>query len=157
MSPLIITTNRTNAASIESHLRECDERFSPQLSIRLNISKYSQKLASLADRFEAWRGHRLVGFVAAYLNNTGTCLGFVSSISICKDFEGKGVASKLMRKCALVAEEKGCKILELEVSKTDQRARAFYLKHGFVLSAGGKSGFLLMRLDLAQNDRTSQF
>ena len=80
-----MTTNKTNAVTIESHLWECDERFSPQLSVRLDISEYSHKLATLSDRFEVWQGNRLVGFVAAYLNNTGTCYGFVSSVSICKD------------------------------------------------------------------------
>lgn len=145
-----MTTNKTNAVTIESHLWECDERFSPQLSVRLDISEYSHKLATLSDRFEVWQGNRLVGFVAAYLNNTGTCYGFVSSVSICKDCEGKGLASKLMRKCILVATGKGCETLELAVGKSDQRAQAFYLKHGFVSSADGKDGFMLMRLKLVQ-------
>lgn len=143
-----ITLNRSGAASVESHLRECDKRFSPHLSARVDLADYACKLASLADRLEVWRGSRLVGLVAAYLNNQETRQGFISSVSVCFDAEGRGLASELMRKCVQLAREKGCESLGLEVGEGDQRTRAFYLKHGFALSGKGRSGFLRMDLNL---------
>jgi ribosomal protein S18 acetylase RimI-like enzyme len=143
-----ITLNKSSAASVESHLRECDERFSPPLSERVDLVEYARKLAALADRFEVWRGAHLVGLVAAYLNNAETRQGFVSSVSVCPDIEGRGLASELMRKCVQLARKKGFESLGLEVGEADQRTQAFYLKHGFALSGKGRSGFLRMELDL---------
>lgn len=143
-----ITLNKSGAATVESHLRDCDERFSPRLSARVDLADYACKLALLADRLEVWRGSRLVGLVAAYLNNRETRHGFVSSVSVCFDAQGTGVASALMRKCVQLAREKGCESLELEVGEGDQRTQAFYTKHGFQLSGQGRSGFLRMELNL---------
>jgi ribosomal protein S18 acetylase RimI-like enzyme len=145
-----ITLNKSGAASVESHLRECDERFSPRLSARVDLADYARKLASLADRLEAWDEGRLVGLVAAYLNNPETRQGFVSSVSVCLAAEGKGVASELMRKCVQLAREEGCESLGLEVGEGDQRTQAFYLKHGFALLGKGRSGFLRMELNLTE-------
>ncbi len=148
MSDPEITLNKSSAASVESHLRECDEKFSPPLSARVDLVEYACKLAALADRFEVWRGSSLVGLAAAYLNSSETRQGFVSSVSVCPECEGRGLASELMRKCVQLAREKGCESLGLEVGEGDQRAQAFYLKHGFALSGKGRSGFLQMSLDL---------
>lgn len=143
-----LTLNKSDAAAVESHLRECNERFSPPLSARVDLGDYARKLALLSDRFEAWDEGRLVGLVAAYLNNSESRQGFVSSVSICFQAEGRGLASELMRKCIQLAREKGCESLGLEVGERDQRTLAFYHKHGFTLSGKGRSGFLLMELNL---------
>ena len=148
MSEFEVTLNKSDAASVEFHLRECDERFSPTLSARVDLGDYARKLASLADRLEVWRGSRLLGLVAAYLNNQESRQGFVSSVSVCFDAEGRGIASELIRKCVQLAREKGCESLGLEVGGGDQRTQAFYLKHGFALSGKGRSGFLRMELNL---------
>jgi GNAT superfamily N-acetyltransferase len=143
-----ITVNRSDAQTIESHLRECDVRFSPCLSSRVDIGDYALKLASFADRFEAWQDERLVGLVAAYLDNIEACSGFISSVSVTDDFEGAGLAAQLMQKCIQLAPGKGCKALQLEVGEGDQRTQSFYLRHGFALSGEGRTGFLRMNLKL---------
>ena len=148
MNEFKVTLNKTDAASVELHLRECDERFSPTLSSRVDIGDYARKLASLADRLEVWCGSRLVGLIAAYLNNQENRQGFVSSVSVCPECEGKGLASELMRKCIQHARENGCESLGLEVGESDRRTQAFYIKHGFVLSGNDRGGFLHMQLNL---------
>ena len=148
MNALRITNDTADAAAIEKHLRECDMRFAPPLSSRVFLPDYALKLSTLADRFEAWASDRLIGLVAAYLMNSNTLEGFISSVSICSDFEGKGIASRLMQDCFDAAGAKGLTIIVLEVSKNDQHARGFYRKHGFRPIRGGKSGFLKMSLQL---------
>jgi ribosomal protein S18 acetylase RimI-like enzyme len=143
-----ITVSRSDSTTIEAHLRECDTRFSPSLSGRVDITDYSQKLASFAERIEAWQEGRLVGLVAAYLTNQETRRGFVSSVSVTSDFEGAGLASQLIQKCIRIARESGCEKLDLEVGAGDDRTQHFYLKHGFALSGKGRSGFLRMELNL---------
>jgi len=143
-----ITVNRSDSITIEAHLRECDARFSPRLSARVDIGDYARKLASFADRMEIWQEGRLVGLVAAYLNNQETRRGFVSSVSVTSDCEGAGLASQLMQKCIHIAQDKGCEKLDLEVGGDDERTKSFYLRHGFALSGEGRSGFLRMELNL---------
>ncbi len=143
-----IAINTANSAAIEAHLRECDARFSPRLSGRVDLGDYARKLAALADRVEAWESDRLVGLVAAYLSECRKGEGFVSSVSVCSDVEGRGIASKLMKECRGLAEKKGLTSLGLEVANQDDRVQAFYRKHGFELSGEGKTGFLRMNLDL---------
>ncbi len=145
-----ITSNKSGAASVEAHLRDCDNRFSPRLSERVDLGNYARKLAMLADRFEAWDEDRLVGLVAAYLNKPQSHQGFVSSVSVCCDAEGTGIASELMRNCIQLAREKGCESLGLEVSECDQRTQIFYHKHGFVFSGKGGIGFVRMDLNLTK-------
>jgi ribosomal protein S18 acetylase RimI-like enzyme len=120
----------------------------PPLSSRVSLPDYAQKLATLADRFEAWESDRLIGLVAAYLRSSNTLEGFISSVSICGDFEGKGLASRLMQECFDAAVAKGLTFLLLEVAQRDQQACGFYRKHGFQPIGGGKSGFLKMSLQL---------
>jgi ribosomal protein S18 acetylase RimI-like enzyme len=148
MNSLRITNDTAGAEAIEKHLRECDMRFAPPLSSRVFLPDYAQKLSTLADRFEAWESDRLVGLVAAYLRNSNTLEGFISSVSTCGDFEGKGIASRLMQDCFDAAVAKGLTILGLEVGQHDQHACGFYRKHGFLPIEGGKSGFLKMSLQL---------
>ena len=148
MNSLRITNDTADAASIENHLRECDLRFVPPLSSRVSLPDYAQKLATLADRFEAWESDRLIGLVAAYLRSSNTLEGFISSVSVCGDFEGKGLASRLMQECFDAAVAKGLNFLLLEVSQRDQQACGFYRKHGFQSIGSGKSGFLKMSLQL---------
>jgi ribosomal protein S18 acetylase RimI-like enzyme len=148
MNSLRITNDTADAASIENHLRECDMRFAPPISSRVLLPDYAQKLSTLADRFEAWESDRLIGLVAAYLSNSNTFEGFISSVSICGDFEGKGIASRLMQDCFDAALAKGLNGLVLEVGQNDQHACGFYRKHGFQPIGGGKSGFLKMSLQL---------
>lgn len=148
MNSLHITNDTADVAAIERHLRECDMRFEPTLSSRVSLSDYSQKLSLCADRFEAWESDRLIGLVAAYLRNSQTFEGFISSVSICSDFEGKGIASRLMQDCFVAALARGMTILLLEVAPNDQHACKFYLKHGFQPISVGKNGFVKMKLEL---------
>jgi ribosomal protein S18 acetylase RimI-like enzyme len=69
-------------------------------------------------------------------------------VSICGDFEGKGIASRLMQDCFDAALAKGLPNLVLEVLQQDQHACGFYRKNGFQPIGGGKSGFLKMSLQL---------
>jgi ribosomal protein S18 acetylase RimI-like enzyme len=140
----------SDAAAIESHLRQCDERFNPRLSKRVDLGNYAKKLALFSDRFEAWQESRLVGLIAAYLNNPINCQGFISSVSVCSDFERKGLASELMRNCIKLARDKGRNMLELEVNEIDKGKQAFYIKHGFGFSGKGGSGLLRMQLKISK-------
>ena len=147
-----IRVNSSDAKAIEGHLRECAAMFDPHLSLRVNLPDYSKKLADLSDRFEFWEDNRLVGLIAAYLNAHDRRVGFISSVSVSRDFQGKGLASALLKKCFVHACKKGFQFLQLEVGEFNSKAIHFYSSKGFAFCDSNKNGFLNMKFQLSTNE-----
>jgi ribosomal protein S18 acetylase RimI-like enzyme len=116
---------------IRAHLERCDGEFLPRLSLKVEIVGYSGKIAAQAETFEAWSGGRLVGLVAAYLNDSGTRVGFITNVSVERDFMGQGVASALLGRCLDRASAAGMCKLALEVGMDSRSAIRLYGKFGF--------------------------
>ena len=140
--------NKTAGVSdILNHLTECNDNFIPPLSLKVNLDEYSRKIFDKAVTFEAWDDRRLVGLVAAYLNDVETGTGFVTSVSVVKDFTGQGIASRLMVACIEYAKQRQFKQLKLEVNQRTESAIKIYQKLGFV-ETETKGDSVFMSLDL---------
>ncbi len=83
---------------IRLHLEACNNNFTPLLSDRININKYSKQLFDKSITFEAWENKVLTGLIAAYFNQTSQS-AFITNVSVLKNFMGLGIASELLRKC----------------------------------------------------------
>jgi ribosomal protein S18 acetylase RimI-like enzyme len=116
---------------IQAHLERCDRDFSPSLSLKVNIEEYSRKIRARANTFEAWSGNALVGLVAAYMNDPGTRTGFITSVSVAKEFMGRGIASALLEHCLNRSRQEGMKAVRLEVSLESREAIHLYKNFGF--------------------------
>ena len=92
-------SNTASESQITEHLTRCDAAFVPPLSGRVMINDYAQKIASKAKRFEAWSGGVLVGLVAAYCNDQEKRIAHITSVSVLRDWTGKGIAANLMKQC----------------------------------------------------------
>ena len=124
--------DRANLAEISNHLLRADTAFEPALSGRVNIQLYAQKLHDKAVRFEAWVNQELVGMVATYCNMPDGGKAFISSVSVLPDWQGQGVASRLMQQCIEHIQREGIYYqVELEVDQRSQAALALYRKLGF--------------------------
>jgi len=143
--------DRAGAAVIVEHLADCDGQFVPQLSSRVDLAAYGIKLAAHATRFEAWDEGRLVGLVAAYLNDPERWSAFISNVSVAPDRHGEGIASRLLVQCIDHARAAGFARLALSVDARNDRARALYSKHGFV---DGKADGPDVDMILELKDRT---
>ncbi|MBS8265402.1 GNAT family N-acetyltransferase [Mesobacillus boroniphilus] len=62
---------------------------------------------------------------------TGIEQGYISSIAVSKDGEGKGIAKKLMEKAEEWSKKKGYHQLTLNVFANNERAHTFYSKLNF--------------------------
>jgi ribosomal protein S18 acetylase RimI-like enzyme len=151
MNRLTMMLNTADAQAIERHLRACDNSFFSPLSDRVDLGEYAEKIARLADRFELWEQDRLVGLVAVYLNDTTSRRGYISSVSLCRDYTGKGLGSELIQRCSHVARDKGFASLLLEVAEGDTHTRRLYNKLGFELVGNSQNGFLKMQLNLPES------
>ncbi|MGP1397889.1 MAG: GNAT family N-acetyltransferase [Inquilinaceae bacterium] len=128
-----------SAEEIAAHLRRCDEDFVPRLSGRLDIAAYADKVAGNAVTFEAWSHGRLVGLVAAYLNDRARRAGFVTNVSVEAPFMGRGIGATLFGACLARARTDGFARLTLEVDADNRRAIRFYEKFGFVVQNAGQN------------------
>lgn len=127
----IIDRNRADISAINAHLQACDSKFIPLLSERVDLAAYSVKIATDAERFEAWSGDRLIGLVAAYLNAPEQQSIFVTNVSVTPDWHGQGVATRLFSKFIDYARDAAFVRVALKVDVRNDRARAFYRALGF--------------------------
>lgn len=142
-------SNKASEAQIAEHLSHCDADFVPPLSSRVVISDYAKKIVANAIRFEAWSNGDLVGLAAMYCNDREKRVAYITSVSVLREWMGKGIATNLMRRCVEHAKEAEMERISLEVSSGNPAAIRLYEKCGF--SAGKASApFLTMDLYLRQ-------
>jgi ribosomal protein S18 acetylase RimI-like enzyme len=113
------------------HLKECSDNFTPHLSDRVNIREYSQKIFDKTLTFEAWSNDVLIGLVAAYFNDIKNKTGFISNVSVLKEFMGIGISSRLMNSVIEYARQQNFNELKLEVHCNNFAAINLYEKLGF--------------------------
>lgn len=148
MSPLIeYRTGLSSQEQIAAHLRACDHLFVPPLSSSVDMGNYADKIASRAQRFEAWVNGGLAGLVAAYCNVLDNDTAFITSVSVLPEWQSRGIASRLLVNCIDHLHGLGFARVELEVDSGNTAAMALYRKHGFV--SGSASGpNTVMTLDI---------
>jgi ribosomal protein S18 acetylase RimI-like enzyme len=139
--------NKASETALAEHLSHCDIDFVPPLSGRVEIKVYARKIASKATRFEAWLDGKLIGLVAAYCNDKGKRSAFITSVSVLREWRGKGIAARLMSQCIEHAKVYGMREICLDVASYNTSAIMLYEKNGFVV---GKTNapFVTMNLYL---------
>lgn len=147
--------NRATKAEIAEHLSRCDAAFVPPLSGRVEINDYAKKITSKAMRFEAWSGDTLVGLVAAYCNDQEKRIAYITSVSVLREWTGKGIAANLIKQCIEHAETSGMRQISLEVASDNMHAIKLYEKSGFVVDKV-KAPFASMNLYLNSGEEHEQ-
>lgn len=125
-----IKYNQSVKEDILSHFMLCNNDFKPSLSALVDLEAYSQKLFDNANRLEVWEKDQLVGFMAFYLNFVDG-FGYISNVSVLKEYAGKGLAQNLLDGCSDFLKAEKINELRLEVRKENKRALAFYRKNDF--------------------------
>ncbi len=144
--------NKASETQIAEHFVRCDADFVPPLSGRTEISDYAKKIASKAMRFEAWAGDTLVGLVAAYCNDQESRTVYITSVSVLKEWTGKGVAARLVGQCVEYAKSMGMRQISLEVAEYNTPAIKLYEKSGFVVNKTN-APFISMNLYLKSGEK----
>lgn len=147
--------NKASVAEIADHLSTCDTDFVPPLSCRVEINNYAQKILSNAVRFEAWSDGTLIGLVATYCNDQDIRTAYITSVSVLKEWTGKGVATCLMSLCIKHVNALGMKQICLEVASDNLPAIRLYEKSGFAVNDTNAS-FVNMNLYLESGNEYEQ-
>ena len=142
------TINLPNEAEISEHLSCCDDNFVPPLSSRVEIVSYAKKIETLAMRFEARAGSKLIGLVAVYCNDKTKGISYITSASVLREWMNQGIALCLIQQCAEYAKAIGMRQIELEVALENRPDIKLYAKSGFVATEAN-TPLVPMRLLLA--------
>ena len=150
MSVISYLTNVSDEKDILIHLEACDNNFIPPLSSKVNISEYSKKLVNKSVRFEAWDKLLLVGLVSIYFNEAEK--GFISNVSLVKEYQGSGIAKRLINICIGYSIEKNIESIELEVNLNNIVALNLYYKLGFVNGNIKRSDNIILKKTLKKKE-----
>lgn len=116
---------------IFTYLTENKDIFIPELETRLNVREYALKLHLFATHFGAFDGKKLVGLVACYFNDQINKIGFITSVSVSKDYQGLQIMTNLLTQVILFARKNNFAKLKLEVRPENKSIIVIYKKFGF--------------------------
>lgn len=141
------TENKASAADILQHLQLCQDDFIPPLHETVDIEKYSIKLFQNSVTFETWKNAQLVGLLAIYLNDKSNQTGFITNVSVLKEFAGNGIATDLLRRCINHAQKKYFSEISLQVNVRNKTAIKLYENFHFTADES-QTNTITMRLIL---------
>mgnify|MGYP001583318085 CR=1 FL=1 len=133
--------------AIVKHLHACDSCFSPPLSTYVDIDAYGKKIYEKSVTFEAWNGKELIGLLAAYYNDKKTKTGFITNVSVLKEHQHTGIASRLIESVINFGKKESLTKLLLEINRSNTSAIHLYRKCGFKETEKNRHSFT-MCLDL---------
>jgi ribosomal protein S18 acetylase RimI-like enzyme len=126
-----IEIRNLSVSEIFQYLSKNNQLFNPPLTSRLDIMNYAIKLNKYAVHFCALENIKLVGFMGCYFNDPHKESGFISSFSVIKASQGKGVAKRLLNSAIEYAIENGFKQIRLHVDISNIPVKNLYTKSGF--------------------------
>jgi len=109
----------------------CDEAFPRPLATRADYLEILEKIDRFADFFAAYYKGKASGYAAMYANDMESRTAYITMIGVKTIVQRQSIGSHLMDTCVKVAYSKGMKQIRLEVLNTNEKAIAFYKKHGF--------------------------
>jgi ribosomal protein S18 acetylase RimI-like enzyme len=125
--------NTATGEQIKNHLFLCSDSFSPHLDTYIDIPAYALKLRTNSVTFESWYYKELVGLIACYLNDENSQMGYITNVSVNKEFYGLGIAKKLLENTIQLAKEKKFEYMKLEVRKDNFVAIKLYKIFNFII------------------------
>lgn len=136
---------------IYQHLLKCSDYFLPPLAETVDIKSYAKKIFENAITFEAWVQKDLIGMVAAYINDEQDRTAYITNVSVVNSFNGKHVASGLLKNCIRYSADKKFSEIRLKVFSNNFRAIQLYQNLNFA-NAELKSEYLIMKLALKNHE-----
>jgi ribosomal protein S18 acetylase RimI-like enzyme len=128
---IVFGTRQLTEKEICDYLLFNNNVFFPPLSDRVDIKKYSLKLHELAIHFCASNEKQLVGFIACYFNSPVKEYGFISSVSVIREFKNMQIATNLLIQVVDYGKKYEFKSLRLQVNRNNLPAKRLYEKFGF--------------------------
>jgi ribosomal protein S18 acetylase RimI-like enzyme len=126
-----IVIRHLTESEIYDYISVNDQIFIPSLSSRLEIKNFAVKLNKYAVHFCATEKERLVGFTGCYFNDPAKKTGFISTLSVVSEIQGKKVAGRLLKSVINYGIINEFKQIRLHVYISNLPAIRLYSGHGF--------------------------
>jgi ribosomal protein S18 acetylase RimI-like enzyme len=123
---MIVKQNRSLISDIEYNLINSDRLFLDELIKVTDFKDYCTKLFTLSNRLEIWNKQDLIGLLAYYQDETANNF-FISNLSVCLNFQRRGIGGTLMKRLEIEAIRHSVRTIDLEVLNNNSKAIAFYL------------------------------
>lgn len=127
----LILQKQLSYFDVLNYLTDNSEIFVPPLAPRVNLEVFATKISENATHIVAINNAIILGFMACYFNDPDLQFGYITTISVLPQFQGKGIAVKLIDKAVDIGKKRGFKKLRLEVHDNNVIAYNFYYKYGF--------------------------
>jgi ribosomal protein S18 acetylase RimI-like enzyme len=135
------------------HLEMCDSLFIPPLTTKVALKEYAVKIHENGILFEAWNKKYLIGLIATYFNDPERSIGFITNVSVVKEYNNKGVATELLKITKKYAIENDFKKIKLEVNPGNEIALQFYIKNNFkIITKEANSVIMELLLNINSNN-----
>ncbi|MBE5960139.1 MAG: GNAT family N-acetyltransferase [Lachnospiraceae bacterium] len=134
-------------AEIEEILEIFNTSFIPELHTRVkSLRDYAKKLNEHGELYVARQGDQIIGFISYYMNNWVTQTAYISLLAVLPEYRRNGIGEELLNGMKKRAIREGFQKAGLEVEKDNERAIAFYKKHGavFVKEKSGRTNYMEM-------------
>ena len=140
--------DKATVEDLSSFFKESDELFDPPLRTFVDIEAYALKIRTLARTFEAWNNDKLIGYVAAYLNDVNKKEGFVLNLSVFPEFRRHKIYQTLSKNLINTAIEEGFERLLFEVLKKEKMLIELYRRSGYEYLRDKGDHLVIMCVDL---------
>lgn len=123
---------KIESKKIENFLYEVDGSFPIPLSQKQTLSVFAQKLCMKATLCTEIVDDKIVAAVAGYTDNVLEKRGYISLVATIPEYQGKGLASKLLKQFLKIARGKNLDAVHLYTVPANTAAVEMYKKLGFV-------------------------
>ncbi|MBS1745657.1 MAG: GNAT family N-acetyltransferase [Bacteroidetes bacterium] len=131
--------------AIKQLLHEVDYEFNPNLSSRLVMDDYVEKIIFHSMIVPVYENGALNAFISFYCNDYKNLSAFLSMIVVKSHCRGKGLAKSLIEFAIGYLKNNGFKNLKLEVDKKNGKAITLYKEFGFIVINETGNSFLMER------------
>lgn len=128
----LVLHSTKNKETIKKIMIQMDEAFE---NSHVNNQYFSQLLCKIQNNavfVVAYIGEKVVGYIAAYINDFEKKNAYITLIAVSKEYQNQHIGQKLLKYIVKLAKESGMKTIKLEVAKENVKARIFYEKNQFV-------------------------
>lgn len=140
-----LSYNTISENTLRDYLLSISDLFKPHLCDIVNIKEYAKKIFNNAIIIEAWDKNQLIGIIACYANNHQNGEAYITSVSIIKEYQGKGIAQLMLQELYKVLKNRKFTKINLEVSKHNINALNLYIKEGFKFKVENTQSYILTK------------
>ena len=79
-------------------------------------------------------GIKRIGLIAVYFNDFETLIGYITNVSVLKEYQGSGIATNLLGKVIKFGNGSIFRYLKLKINPTNLKTLKLYERQGFVVT-----------------------